>query len=618
MATQGSEILGYKGQAENAGGFTGDGRQIGGELTQFNNMLSDLTRQNTIWNMREYEQKVKDRDDVMKAVSENQIDFPVDDVYRPQLEGKLEEIRKIRLKTPDIKSNPQAYKDLQKAISEFREMNTYAKANSVELKKMLQDYANNPDERYRKMLGSHIEGERGKGILHQVQPYQKMQDWSSSLFGDVPEKIVTKTTMTGQGGATGGDGKEVVQETVTNEPNKSVFAIKQINTKPVDEKGIAYNEVTVGSDIRDWDAYYSPANFLEGENKNLPDQARKFYEFFTQSPEFTNDGTLNAINSKLDAINKANPNARQRRPIAVKEGESWRITATPIELAEAVSLYKNFEMPKTSRVVDEKKMGAKKNLSEIAENYASGRRSDAAAAKDYWEIQKEKQMLPKELEKIDSEIEKNKREKSTDAAVNLQGLGAVRAVTQLVEDVNKKSFYSLGRGTVAGPNSKYSIPSSDVRDAAGVSDSAEITVVPLSSLAVRQGMAMPNIKDGRVAAIQRPQKAFMIRDGEKIRFVGIYPPGDKEKKNDGKSYKLVSFSPESMASTYISAENNFVTTDKDQAAKDLVTARMTGVFPGDGAVNTSSSETTTTSQTQVVKEVKGKRYANDGQGWYEL
>lgn len=611
-----TDILDYKGQPELAGGFTGDGRAVDGELTGINDMLKNLAQDNTRWNIQQYQQKVKDREDTLDAIAKNQIDFDVDNSYRPTLERQLDKIKNIRLATPDIKSNPKAWGELQSEINKFKEMSTYAKANSLELKKMVQDYANNPDERYRQTLGQHIETQRNKGVLHQVQPYQKLQDWSSELFGDVPEKVVTKTTMPGTSGTGTGGGKEAIQETVTNDPNKSIFSIKTIASKPITKDGIHLNEVTVGSDLTDWDKYYSPSTFLEGENKNLPDQAKVFYNFFSNSPQFMNDGTLSAINSKLDAVNKANNlqpgNPRYLQPIAVKQDNGWQLTQDPLQLVKDVSLYKNYEMPKTQNVVDEKLMKAYVDKSNIAQNYGSADQAHAAASRSRFLNWSDKEKLPLELKKLQSEIDENNR---TGNISTTQGLEATKTVMNLIDATNKQHFYKLDDNAKVSSYEKGKfISPSLIRQTAGVSENAEIRIIPLGDPAVQKGMLIPEIENGKAASATKPLRAFMIKDGDNVKFIGLYkglPGEDKDKMS------IQVFEPGNMASNYISAGNNFTSTDKDETAKNTA-FNYFEQLGGQQNNATGNAEVKKDNAVLRTKVVNGVTYGFDGNGWYPI
>lgn len=604
MAT-GAEILSYKGNAENAGGYSGDGGFSGfgaDSLNPLNRTLDNIAQRNTAWNMMQYRQKVDDRDKINEAIAQNKIDFEVDDIYRPNLEEQIEKIKQIRLGTPDIKSNPTEWNKLQGEIQKFQQMAASAKTNTATLKGMIQDYATNTDQRYRQTLGQHIEDQRGKGILHNVQPYQKMQDWTPSLFG--------ATVATGQ------DGKKVLQ---------SSFAPKELGRKRFkDANNVWLEDIAVGSDLSDFDRYYSQQNFGEGENRNLPDEARVFYQFSTQDPDFMSEGNISFINSRLESINEANNlkpgDPRYLSPIAVTNSDGTIApTQNPIDFVKKVSLAQNYQLPKAKSEVDKDYMAGLKTNADINQSNASAESSRSTAAKNYWEIAEGKQKLPYELDKMAAEAAKFRREKNE---TNLQGLEATRVITQLIEDSNKGKFFQLNSGKVSGPDNKP-MDNSEFRRAAGVSENAEIKTIPLGTQGVQKGMRIPVIKDGKVDKSEKPLKAYMIRDGQDIRFVGVYPA---EKKGD--PYRVIAFNPETLATSYISTTNNFVTTDKDQAAKEFAVGRLSGIFnptQTQQVTETVESESTSNSnQTKSIikpgtrKTVASGTYEYDGNGWFPV
>lgn len=603
MAT-GTEILGYRGNAANAGGYTGDGNIAGfgaDSLNPLNRTLDSLAQRNTIWNMQQYRQKIEDRDSIGEAISQNKIDFEVDDIYRPDLEQQIDKIKKIRLATPDIKSNPQAWSELQGEIQKFQQMASSAKTNTATLKTMIQEYANNPDQRYRQMLGQHIDGQRGMGVLHNVQPYQKMQDWTPSIFG--------VHVVSGEGG------KLVMAP---------MFQSKELGRKRFrDNNGVWQEAVAVGSDLGDFERFYTPQVFGEGENKNLPDEARVFQQFSLNSPEFMNDATLSMINAKLDEVNELNnltpDSPRYLNHIADKDASGqWVPNDTnPIDFVKKVAIGLQYQTPKRKDEVDKNYMGALKTNADINQSNASAEASRASAAKNYWEIEEGRKKLPFELDKMKAEADKFRRENNV---TNLQGLEATRAVTQLIQETNPQEFYSLTKNSkVAGPNS-VGIPGWKIIQEAGVSDGAEIRTIPLGNQAVQKGMLQPVLKDGKVQKAEKPLKAYMIRDGQEIKFVGVY-----KGKADGDPLRIVSFNPETMATSYISATNNFVTTDKDQAAKEYAVGRISGIFNGttDQITETQESTTTTTETKSAIqpgtrRSAGGRTFEFDGKGWFEV
>jgi len=592
-----SSILDYKGNTALGGGYGPDGIPAGTGAdagTAFNNMMQDLNRQNMLWNANQYQQKVRDRDAILEAVSKNQIDSTVEDIYRPQLEQQIETIKKINLANPDIKSNPKAWDELQTAMNKFNEMNTYAKANSLLLKDLKKQYAENPDAQFRKTLGEHIAAQLNQGITHLVQPYQKPQDWTEAtdyvavLKGNTPEaKAGTVAT-----------------------PSAGNPTIKVLETKNVTDNGISYKEVVEGSDLSGWERYYSPYNLVEGENKNLPDQLAARAKFMLQDKRFTSDANLNAINSKLDAINKANGlqsgDQRYLPPIAIQNADgTWNIEKDPAYLNMAASLFQHYQLPTKRREIDKDLMKARGELANITQSYASAESSRASAAKTRNDIKIDNAKLDEEIDLLKAQAEKLRRENADKYTLN--GMLASETILKLTREAQA--------GSKMKPLKDINIPVNQILGGDIFSGGATYSRIPVKQADVQKSMAWP-VRDkstGKVVKATLPIDAYMVKDGNDIKYVAAYAKGEDGKDMPYGEVRYVIYDPQQLAANYISSLNQWNISDKDNISMDKATEILNNALGG--VQDTSLQAGAFPAAGKRATGANGQKLVSDGTKW---
>lgn len=311
------DILGYKGQAELGYGaegtpYIGDNSAGTGVVLK---ALNEVEQQGWRQNIMRYNQRVADRDETLKLASSQDIDVDIIDEDRKPLENKLKEIQDIYIANPDIKNNEKAYLGLKKAIDEFKDMKTSAKTRSVEIKKMKQDYATNPDPEYRQTLGEHIKKQVDEGIYHIPDPYQQIQDWDDSIFAH-PEPV------------------------------------KKMGN-PYEKDGLVFKNQIEETPLEDFFSFYTLSNMIEGANKNIPNKVGAFYKSSSTNEYFMSDKSILAINGKLDEINKrkgmTEENPYYLYPIATKDEDGkWIPTKDPTQVAMDVAILKNYKYESTN------------------------------------------------------------------------------------------------------------------------------------------------------------------------------------------------------------------------------------------------------------------------------
>lgn len=566
----GNDILAYRGDAALAGGYQGQGTPEGlgaDSLNTFNRSLENLFKQNNEWNVRQYVQKVKDRDDVMEAVASNVIDIDVLDEDRKPLEDQINKIQAIRLKTPDIMSDAKAWNELQTEIKKFTDMKNTAKVRSVEIRKMAKEMAANPDERFRKQYQNYIQGEIGKGLTHIPNPYLMPQDWDAGLFGGVPTQARGKVGQPG-----------IIQQ-------NSVFQVKDLpgSNKPVIQDGLYYKEKITGTDLKDWEQFYSPANFVEGENKNLPDQAYKFYQFAMQDPNLMSDENINAINSKLDAINKANnltpDNPRFLSPIAERnpDGRGWNVVDNPLDFVKKISLFKDYRLPTRQLQIDEDAQKAASTRAQENLRYAQARTEGSKQALNAAKAR---------------------------AASSLSGLYDAKAAKEKATEVSAaaeesvRTFKELGSKTAFQPVSSLrgNIPApvwNGIKNNLGVDDNAQVAEIPRTNMSAVRMLSAPAFnEDGKKVGVNKPRRIFAVKkpDGT-TQLIGIGPDGGVQKVVDKYT----------GAAEIIKHDQNYNQNAQTVKLYDVAT-QVVGDLDGDEDIEETTTDTTVASPTGGIAQ----------------
>lgn len=615
----GSEILSYGGNAAAGGGYSDISKLGADAFSDFERTLTTIAQDSTNRQIKQYDQAIKDRDTLAQMIAKNQIDFEVDEAYRPALEGMVEEIKNLRTATPNIMKDPKKFAELQAKIGEFQSAATAAKANTVQLKKMQQMYADNPDEEDRKNIASFMETQRAKGVKGMVTPYQKLQSWGPELFGfkTLPDK---KTTMTDKDGnittsvteVEAGEPGAVTAGTATKTAG-SKFAFtpdKVLAEKTVEKDGVVYKEKVVGTDIKDIkDFYRSNADFVEGPGKNLINQAKSFYKYFTEDPGMMSPETLRNLNAKINAINSENGLQKGDRyytePIGTENADGTvTLTADPIALSEAFAMASQYQPRKTSLEVDEKVMEARLKKGQTAHQYASAEQARANAAQSHWQIRRGKALLPHEIAKMKADAAKAEREGNKDL---LNAYGATEKVVGLVDLALKSKEQPLPKQAAS-----Y----------LGVSDKATMRLVPRTSQVGQDIFATPVLdREGKVRSYDYPGNVWMVTDGDVTKFVGMLPGGNFA------SAKVLDV--RDAPSKIIQKQNNYNLSDNDNKAIGA-TYQVWDEYYGTGDTGAEATQTTVTTPAATVQQTQattqftvgerrtlsdGRVAEWDGQGW---
>lgn len=196
MPVTGNEILSYKGEAAlGAGPNTMLGSSGKDEAQQMNQRFNELANLNYAKNQLIWQEKVKDRDEVMKALASDKLQInqalPGD---RPKLEGMLDDIEKFLLdNNGDVKSNRDTWYKFNGKLAKFREANIYAQSRYDSYQKGLADMAEELDPVKRDSQKAHWDSEAKTDLYHPLTPWQHTLDWDNSKVAKAMQSLTTKT-----------------------------------------------------------------------------------------------------------------------------------------------------------------------------------------------------------------------------------------------------------------------------------------------------------------------------------------------------------------------------------------------------------------------------------------
>jgi hypothetical protein len=504
MAASAQEVLNYRGNAALGANDAGVvSKLVPADTDGMMRLLEDVRRTNTLWNVKLWEQKIKDRDDTADLLASQDIDVDVLDEDRPLLEAKIKEVEALYQRNPDPQSDPKVWSRMRQLNREFKEMKVSAKNRAVTVGKMRQEYADNPDEEYRSQIAKQIgEGISG-GILHQVTPLQKMQDWDNDIF-------------------TKGEVKETPGEAVQ------------------DANGLWKQTTNVHTPIK---SFFDPfiVNSIEGAKKNTPDKMEALSRFIKQDPRFNSPEWLGRMNDRLEEINllegQKDGDAYYLRPIGRENPETKQLEldATGTELTRALSAYMNYKnetQTKYSKDLQTQVLTKAKTATETARQgqlAASARERDAAAGEHRANTASIKAKTPAELAKLWSEVDENRATagKTTEETEQLRDAsrGVATDYVTTVEAVTRSPFKPVKElvGVKAPPEkitewlrNQYKV---------NINADWQATKIPITNQTVRRMLAYPAKNDKGQPVMVLPTEMWAYKapggDNNTLHFVGL-------------------------------------------------------------------------------------------------
>lgn len=478
MAT-GSDILSYKGQADLGYGPGDSPAADSNSLDNFNETLRQVNQQQFQWNAMKYQQKIKDRDDTLAVMANQNVDSPVRDEDRPALDDQISKMKDILVQNPDIKSNPKAYLDFQNAVSKFKGMKAMAQTRYATLGQQQQDIANNPDAEDRKSMQAHFQQQVDGGVTHLPDPYQKMQSFDPAITTAAPPPEVTP------GGVV------------------------------VGKDGLAYRQQTTGSNLDDFTKFYDGI-MTEAPGKNTPNQIAENVTALAANKDFNTPANYDAINAKLEAINQAN-NLKPRDPkrLLPFTDSSGVPTSNPAQFMMDVALAKNYQLPTTSLTLDK---DAQKGLLTAAQQKLAGaktttesftqRLKSAQAGKEGALATKARAEANLANEKAKQVAPDSQAERDALAAKGEVKIKSASAVDEVVHTMNR-----LYTGNNFKPIADAVPPSalSAITQATGIDGSYQVASVPTNDLSAQKMLSVPKYSGGAYSGVTQPTTMIVAR-----------------------------------------------------------------------------------------------------------
>jgi hypothetical protein len=176
---QGNAALGYDAKTLASSGDTAaayDKAQV-----RFN----ELANLNMQANQLKWQQKIKDRDQVMSAVAADQLQInnalPQD---RPKLQAMIDDVKDFYFKNgADIKSDDKKWWDFNDKLSKFRDARVYAASRFDSYQKGMAEASQQLDPNKKQAQIDHYKSESETDINHAFTPYQQTLDWDESIIG---------------------------------------------------------------------------------------------------------------------------------------------------------------------------------------------------------------------------------------------------------------------------------------------------------------------------------------------------------------------------------------------------------------------------------------------------
>lgn len=266
----GNEILSYQG---NVGlGLNDDPQALGlygdTNLDQANNTAFNLAYLNMQKNKNVYDQKIKERDEGMRLISEGQLKvgqaLPKD---RERLLQMIADVKKTYFDNRgDVKSDPAVWLKINGELAKYKEAAATAQSRYVMADAGMADAAKETNPYRKRKMMDHWNGEMNKDLFEPFDPYQQTLDWDNS-------KVFRKMTeVTTEGGIDKDNKYNRIKTTKTNLPESYRDFVNTYQQGDKDEIGL--NVDTFLDSFFGRDGILTPES-VQGKAQEVNDRLRK-------------------------------------------------------------------------------------------------------------------------------------------------------------------------------------------------------------------------------------------------------------------------------------------------------------------------------------------------------
>lgn len=192
-----ADLLAYTGNAELGSGSGPGGVALGpnDNLKVISDVGRDIMLLDAERNMKIFQQRVSDRDNLTNLILKNQVSAgEIDPKYHKEFDDASTDVEKAFTEWGGEFNNKEGYRKYQGKVTHLQDIATHAQTNSIELKKLMQQRAAETLPWKQKELDEHIEKQKGKDFWDHVDPFQQMFSFSLDPINKLYKTNTTSVT----------------------------------------------------------------------------------------------------------------------------------------------------------------------------------------------------------------------------------------------------------------------------------------------------------------------------------------------------------------------------------------------------------------------------------------
>lgn len=175
------DLLSYRGDAGLGIGSSGIGAPLGpnDNLKVINDVGRDVMLLDAERNTKLFQQKIADRDNLTDLIMKNQVKAgEIDPKYHKEYDDAQADVEKAYDEWGGNYNDKDGYRKYQEKVTHLQDVATHAQVNTIELKKLVQQRAQETLPWKQKELDKHIAEQKGKDFWDHVDPYQNQFSFS--------------------------------------------------------------------------------------------------------------------------------------------------------------------------------------------------------------------------------------------------------------------------------------------------------------------------------------------------------------------------------------------------------------------------------------------------------
>lgn len=193
-----ADLLSYQGNAGlGIGSNAGAPAPLGpnDNFKVINDTARDIMLLDSERNMKIFQQKVADRDNLSRLILNNQVSAgEIDPKYHKEFDGASSDVEKAFSEWGGNPNDKEGYRKYQGKVTHLQDVATHAQTNTLEMKKLIQQRAAETLPWKQKELDEHIEHQKSKDFWDHVDPYQQMFSFSLEPINKLYKSNTTTVT----------------------------------------------------------------------------------------------------------------------------------------------------------------------------------------------------------------------------------------------------------------------------------------------------------------------------------------------------------------------------------------------------------------------------------------